>query len=69
MSVRALAIALALAACSEAPAPGDDPRDAARVALGANGRGPAPPPGDSGHTWHHPQLGYRAEMTANAAGK
>ena len=73
-----------LAACSDAPAPGDDPRadprDTARVALGAtlyaqhcaachgpklegqpnwrrplpNGRMPAPPHDESGHTWHHP---------------
>jgi len=78
------AFALALAACADAPAPGDDPRanagDAARVAVGAkmyarvcatchgaklegqpnwraplpNGRLPAPPHDDSGHTWHHP---------------
>jgi len=74
---------LLFAACSESPAPGDDPRanpgDAAKVALGAkvyaqncaschglnlegqpdwklrlaNGRLPAPPHDDSGHTWHH----------------
>ena len=74
-----------LAACSEAGAPGGDdpradPRDAARLALGAkvyaqhcsschgaklegqpnwrargpNGRLPAPPHDESGHTWHHP---------------
>ena len=78
------AILLALAACTEAPAPGDDPRadprDSAKVELGAkvyartcalchgarlegqpnwrtrlpNGRLPAPPHDDSGHTWHHP---------------
>lgn len=78
------AIVMALAGCGEAPAPGDDPRadprDAAKVALGAevyartcavchgarlegqpewrtrlpNGRLPAPPHDDSGHTWHHP---------------
>jgi mono/diheme cytochrome c family protein len=75
---------LLLSACSEAPAPGDDPRadahDTARIALGAkvyaqqcaachgaklegqpdwrkrlaNGRLPAPPHDESGHTWHHP---------------
>lgn len=80
-----LAAAISLvAACGEAPGPGDDPhadpRDAARVALGArvyaqhcaachgtklegqpdwrrrhaNGRLPAPPHDESGHTWHHP---------------
>jgi mono/diheme cytochrome c family protein len=73
-----------VAACSEAPTPGDDPRadprDAVRAALGAqvyaqhcvachgpklegqlawrkrlaNGRLPAPPHDESGHTWHHP---------------
>ena len=73
-----------VAACGESPVPGDDPRtdprDAARVALGArvyaqhcaachgaklegqrdwrkrlpNGRLPAPPHDESGHTWHHP---------------
>jgi mono/diheme cytochrome c family protein len=74
----------AAAACSDPPsAPGDDPRanprDGAKVALGArvyaqhcavchgaklegqpnwrrplaNGRMPAPPHGESGHTWHH----------------
>jgi len=78
------AIVLALAACTETPAPGDDARadlrDAAKVALGAkvyartcapchgaklegqpdwrrrlpNGRLPAPPHDNSGHTWHHP---------------
>ena len=78
------ALILALAACGESLAPGDDaranPRDAAKVALGAklyartcalchgarlegqpdwrtrlpNGRLPAPPHDDSGHTWHHP---------------
>ena len=78
------AFVLALAACAETPAPGDDARadlrDAAKVALGAkvyartcalchgarlegqpdwrtrlpNGRLPAPPHDDSGHTWHHP---------------
>jgi mono/diheme cytochrome c family protein len=84
--VRASAIiaVLLLSACSEAPAPGDDPRadahDTARIALGAkvyaqqcaachgaklegqpdwrkrlaNGRLPAPPHDESGHTWHHP---------------
>lgn len=80
----ALGLAL-LAACSDAGAPGGDdpradPRDAARLALGAkvyakhcsichgaklegqpnwrargvNGRLPAPPHDESGHTWHHP---------------
>jgi mono/diheme cytochrome c family protein len=73
-----------LSACTEPPAPGDDPRadprDAAKVTLGANvyaqhcaachgaklegqpnwrqrlpnGRLPAPPHDESGHTWHHP---------------
>jgi mono/diheme cytochrome c family protein len=73
-----------LAACGEAGAPGGDdpradPRDAAKLALGAkvyaqhcsnchgaklegqpnwrergpNGRLPAPPHDESGHTWHH----------------
>ena len=84
---RALSAALGslvIAACGEAPSAGDDPRadprDAAKVALGAkvyaqhcaachgaklegqpdwrrrlpNGRLPAPPHDDSGHTWHHP---------------
>jgi mono/diheme cytochrome c family protein len=76
-------LATMLTACGEA-APGDDPRadprDPARVALGArvyaqqcaachgaklegqpnwrvrlaNGRLPAPPHDESGHTWHHP---------------
>jgi len=76
-------LALVLAGCSESP-PGDDPRidprDAAKVTLGAslyaqhcaachgaklegqpnwreklpNGRMPAPPHDESGHTWHHP---------------
>ncbi len=79
-----LIVALALAACSDTPAPGDDPRadpgnaDAVRrgaqvyarncaachgVSLEgqpdwrkrlANGRLPAPPHDDTGHTWHHP---------------
>jgi len=79
----AAALLLLVAACSKSPPPGDDPRadprDAARVALGAkvytqhcaschgaklegqpdwkrrlpNGRLPAPPHDDSGHTWHH----------------
>ncbi len=78
------AIVLALTACGEAPAPGDDarahPRDVAQVAMGVkvyartcalchgarlegqpnwrtrlpNGRLPAPPHDDRGHTWHHP---------------
>jgi len=75
-------VALLLASCSESPGddPRADPRDVARVALGAkvyaencaachgaklegqpdwrrrlsNGRMPAPPHDDSGHTWHHP---------------
>ena len=77
-------IALALAACSDTPAPGDDPRadprNADAVKRGAevyaqncaachgaklegqpswrarlaNGRLPAPPHDDTGHTWHHP---------------
>lgn len=77
-------IALALAACSDTPAPGDDPRadprnaDVVRLGLKvytqncaachgaklegqpswrtrlANGRLPAPPHDDTGHTWHHP---------------
>jgi mono/diheme cytochrome c family protein len=84
MSLRTIALALSLAACGEPPAPADDPRasprDAAKVALGAqvygqhcaachgarlegqpnwrtrlaNGRLPAPPHDESGHTWHHP---------------
>jgi mono/diheme cytochrome c family protein len=83
LAILAAAMSLA-AACGESPAPGDDPRadprDAARVALGArvyaqhcaachgaklegqpdwrkrlaNGRLPAPPHDESGHTWHHP---------------
>ena len=74
---------LGIAACSQ-PLPGEDPRanprDTAKVALGAkvyaehcaachgaklegqpdwrarlpNGRMPAPPHNDTGHTWHHP---------------
>lgn len=73
-----------LSACSDPPAGADDaradPRDPAKVALGAtvyaqhcaachgpklegqpnwrkrlaNGRLPAPPHDESGHTWHHP---------------
>ncbi len=84
MPLRIIALALLLAACSEPPPSGDDPRasprDAAKVALGAqvygqhcaachgaklegqpnwrtrlpNGRLPAPPHDESGHTWHHP---------------
>lgn len=72
-----------VAACNQVPASGDDPRadprDAAKVTLGAkvygqhcaachganlegqpdwrrrlpNGRLPAPPHNESGHTWHH----------------
>lgn len=87
MSAKDLAISAAasllVAACGEPAAPGEDPRadprDAARVALGAkvyaqhcaachgaklegqpewrrrlpNGRLPAPPHDESGHTWHH----------------
>jgi mono/diheme cytochrome c family protein len=75
---------VALAACNKPGTPGEDPRadprDAAKVALGAkvyaqhcaschganlegqhewrrrlpNGRMPAPPHDESGHTWHHP---------------
>ena len=83
--MRALVVALALlAGCSERSGPADDPRadprDGAKVALGAkvyaqhcgschganlegqpawqralpNGRMPAPPHDESGHTWHHP---------------
>jgi mono/diheme cytochrome c family protein len=84
--VRTFAVALLVSvtgACSEAPGVDDaraDPRDAARVALGAkvyaqqcaachgarlegqpdwrqrkaDGRLPAPPHDESGHTWHHP---------------
>lgn len=78
------AIIFGLAACGEAPAPGDDPRADSRnpeiVKLGEkayaqqcaschgamlegqpdwrqrlpNGRLPAPPHDESGHTWHHP---------------
>jgi mono/diheme cytochrome c family protein len=88
MSAKNLAISAAalilVAACSESATTGKDPRadprDAARVALGAklyaqhcaachgaklegqpewrrrlpNGRLPAPPHDESGHTWHHP---------------
>ena len=83
MPLRRIALLLLLAACTKEQAPGDDPRanprDAAKVALGAkvyaqncaachgaklegqpdwkrrlpNGRLPAPPHDDSGHTWHH----------------
>jgi len=83
MSLRRIAVVLLLAACSESAPPGNDPRanprDAAKVALGAkvyaqhcaachgaklegeldwrrrkpNGRMPAPPHDDEGHTWHH----------------
>ena len=79
-----VAMLIALASCSNAPPPGEDPRadprDAAKVARGAgvyvqhcaachgaklegqpdwrirlpNGRLPAPPHDESGHTWHHP---------------
>lgn len=84
--MRTFAVALLVSvtgACSEAPGVDDaraDPRDAARVALGAkvyaqqcaachgarlegqpdwrqrkaDGRLPAPPHDESGHTWHHP---------------
>jgi mono/diheme cytochrome c family protein len=78
-----VAILIALAACGNAPPPGEDPRanprDKVRVASGAkvyaqhcaachgarlegqpdwrrrlpNGRLPAPPHDESGHTWHH----------------
>jgi len=81
----ALVVLVLLAACSDSGAPGGDepradPRDAAKLALGAklyaqhcsgchgvklegqpnwrtrgpNGRMPAPPHDESGHTWHHP---------------
>ncbi len=83
MLLRRAALLLLAAACSEAPAPGDDPRadprNGAKVALGqkvyaqhcaachgaklegqpewrrrlANGRMPAPPHDETGHTWHH----------------
>lgn len=83
MPLRRFGLALLLAACTQSPPPGDDPRadprDAARVALGArayaqqcaachgpklegqpnwrqrlpNGRLPAPPHDETGHTWHH----------------
>lgn len=83
MPLTGFAAALLLVACSESQTAGDDPRadprDAAKVALGArvyaehcaachgaklegqpnwketlpNGRRPAPPHDDSGHTWHH----------------
>ena len=83
MIVAAMTVMLA-AGCSEERSPGDDqradPRDAAKIALGAkvyaqqcaachgaqlegqpnwrqrlpNGRLPAPPHDESGHTWHHP---------------
>jgi mono/diheme cytochrome c family protein len=86
LSLRIIVLALAVAACSESRAPGDDPRasprDAAKVALGEkvyaqhcaschgaklegqpnwrerlpNGRLPAPPHDESGHTWHHPDF-------------
>lgn len=79
-----LGLALLLAACGDKTTPGEDPRadprDAAKVALGAkvyqahcaschgarlegqadwrrrlpNGRMPAPPHDERGHTWHHP---------------
>ncbi len=83
--LRALSLsALVLAGCGKDAAPGEDPRadprDAAKVAVGAklyaahcaschgaklegqpdwrrrlaNGRMPAPPHDESGHTWHHP---------------
>lgn len=84
MPLSRVALALLLVACSESTPPGDDPRadprNAAKVALGArlylqhcaachgaklegepdwrqrkpNGRMPAPPHNDEGHTWHHP---------------
>ena len=80
----ALVAAIVVSACTEQRAAGDDPRadprDGAKVALGAkvyaqqcaachgaklegqpdwrkrlaNGRLPAPPHDQSGHTWHHP---------------
>ena len=85
LALRAALGALALLAGCDSPRPGGDdpradPRDGARVALGAkvyaqscaachgtnlegqpnwreplpNGRMPAPPHDESGHTWHHP---------------
>lgn len=85
-ATRIFAVALlagGMASCSQAPGVDDpqaDPRDAARVALGArvyaqhcavchgvklegqpdwrsrraDGKLPAPPHDESGHTWHHP---------------
>jgi mono/diheme cytochrome c family protein len=83
-ALSAAAAFAALAGCSDASAPLEDPRanprDAQKVALGAkiyaancaschgaqlegqpewrrrlpNGRMPAPPHDESGHTWHHP---------------
>lgn len=80
--VASIAAAAALAACGEPALEKSraDPRDAAKIALGAklyaghcaachgarlegqpnwreklaNGRMPAPPHDESGHTWHHP---------------
>jgi mono/diheme cytochrome c family protein len=79
-----LCVLIVLAGCTDASAPGDDPRadphNAAKVAAGGkryaqhcaschgvnleghpdwrrrlpNGRLPAPPHDESGHTWHHP---------------
>jgi S-disulfanyl-L-cysteine oxidoreductase SoxD len=81
---RLLCVLIVLAGCTDASAPGDDPRahpgDAVKVAAGTklytqhcaschgaklegqpnwrqrlpNGRLPAPPHDESGHTWHHP---------------
>lgn len=84
MKRKLLYVLIVLAGCTDASAPGDDPRahpgDAAKVAAGKklyaqhcaschgvnlegqpdwrqrlpNGRLPAPPHDESGHTWHHP---------------
>lgn len=83
LGLDAVALGLALLAACSAPGGDDpraDPRDAAKLALGANvyarhcsachgarlegqpnwrargpnGRMPAPPHDESGHTWHHP---------------
>jgi mono/diheme cytochrome c family protein len=92
-----LLIALgALAGCSDAPVPQSraDPRDPAKVALGAkvyaencavchgarlegqpnwrqqlpNGRMPAPPHDEEGHTWHHTDE-LLFDITKNGLGK
>ena len=84
MKTSILLAAIIIAGCTDASAPGDDPRadprDTAKVAAGAklygqhcaichgaklegqpnwrqrlaNGRLPAPPHDETGHTWHHP---------------